>query len=110
MMRASGCRRVYLGLESGSQATLDLMQKQMTVEQGERAVTVYNEAGIEVAAFFIVGYPGETASDIEETFALPSTSRWPRSLSTCRCRCRDRGYGSAWAAATKVATGRTKTK
>ncbi len=70
MMRASGCRRVYLGLESGSQATLDLMQKQTTVEQSVRAVTVYGEAGIEVAAFFIVGYPGETAADIEETFAF----------------------------------------
>ena len=63
MMRASGCKRVYLGLESGSQATLDLMQKQMTLEQGVRAVDVYSRAGIEVAAFFIVGYPGESAAD-----------------------------------------------
>ncbi len=70
MMRASGCRRVYLGLESGSQATLDLMRKQTTVEQGVRAVNVYNDAGVEVAAFFIVGYPGETAAGIEETLAF----------------------------------------
>jgi anaerobic magnesium-protoporphyrin IX monomethyl ester cyclase len=70
LMRASGCRRVYLGLESGSQATLDLMQKQMTIEQSARAVDVYGEAGIEVAAFFIVGYPGETAADIERTFGF----------------------------------------
>jgi anaerobic magnesium-protoporphyrin IX monomethyl ester cyclase len=70
MMRASGCKRVYLGLESGSQATLELMQKQMTVEQSVRAVDVYSRAGIEVAAFFIVGYPGESAADIEETFAF----------------------------------------
>jgi len=70
MMRASGCKRVYLGLESGSQATLDLMQKQMTVEQSVRAVDVYSRAGIEVAAFFIVGYPGESAADIERTFAF----------------------------------------
>ena len=70
LMRASGCRRVYLGLESGSQATLDLMQKQTTVAQGVRAATVYREAGIEVAAFFIVGYPGESPADIEQTFAL----------------------------------------
>ena len=70
LMRASGCRRVYLGLESGSQATLDLMQKQMTVGQSVLAVDVYGDAGIEVAAFFIVGYPGETAADIERTFAF----------------------------------------
>ena len=70
LMREAGCRRVYLGLESGSQATLDLMHKKITVEEGVRAATVYREAGIEVAAFFIVGYPGETEEDIEATFAL----------------------------------------
>ena len=69
-MRDSGCRRVYLGLESGSQATLDLMRKQMTVEQSVRAATVYRDAGIEVAAFFIVGYPGETVADIEKTLSF----------------------------------------
>ncbi len=70
LMKEGGCRRVYLGLESGSQKTLDLMNKQLTVEQGVRAAKVYRAAGIEVAAFFIVGYPGETADTIEETFRL----------------------------------------
>ena len=70
LMKAAGCRRVYLGLESGSQATLDLMNKQVTVEQGARAAELYRRAGIEVAAFFIVGYPGETVAAIEQTFAL----------------------------------------
>jgi anaerobic magnesium-protoporphyrin IX monomethyl ester cyclase len=70
LMKEGGCRRVYLGLESGSQETLDLMNKQLTVEQGVRAAEVYRAAGIEVAAFFIVGYPGETVDTIEETFKL----------------------------------------
>jgi len=69
-MYAAGCRRVYLGLESGSQRTLDLMRKQTRVEDGVRAAAVYRDAGIGVAAFFIVGYPGETASDVEETFSF----------------------------------------
>ena len=69
-MKSAGCRRVYLGLESGSQATLTLMNKRVTVADGVHAVRLYREAGIEVAAFFIVGYPGETAAAIEETFAL----------------------------------------
>jgi len=69
-MKEAGCRRVHLGLESGSQATLDLMNKQVTVEQGARAAEAYRTAGIEVAAFFIVGYPGETTAAIEETFTL----------------------------------------
>ena len=67
-MKAAGCRKVYLGLETGSQATLDLMNKKATVEEGIHAVHEFRQAGIEVAAFFIVGYTGETLSAIEETF------------------------------------------
>ena len=70
LMRQAGCRRVYLGLESGSQSTLELMNKKITVEQGVRTAEVYRRAGIGAAAFFIVGYPGETAWSIEETFKL----------------------------------------
>ena len=69
-MHAAGCRRVYLGLESGSQHTLDLMRKQVTVEEGARTAAAYRDAGIGVAAFFIVGYPGETVADVERTFSL----------------------------------------
>jgi anaerobic magnesium-protoporphyrin IX monomethyl ester cyclase len=68
LMKESGCRRVYLGLETGSQATLRLMNKKATIEEGVRAVELFHETGIEVAAFFIVGYPGETVASIEETF------------------------------------------
>ncbi len=72
-MKRAGCRRVYLGLESGSQATLRLMDKRVTVEEGVHAVHQYRQAGIEVAAFFIVGYPGETVDSIESTFRLALT-------------------------------------
>ena len=70
MMKESGCTKVFLGLESGSQATLALMNKRATVEEGISAVRRFAEGGIQVAGFFIVGYPGETAPSIEETFAL----------------------------------------
>ena len=73
LMKEAGCRKVYLGLESGSQATLDLMRKQITVEQGIRTTQLYREAGIDVAAFFIVGYPGESVAAIEDTFRLALT-------------------------------------
>lgn len=73
LMKSAGCRRVYLGLESGSQGTLDLMNKKATLEEGIQAVTLFRSAGIEVAAFFIVGYPGETVASIESTFDLALT-------------------------------------
>jgi anaerobic magnesium-protoporphyrin IX monomethyl ester cyclase len=68
LMKEAGCRRVYLGLETGNQDTLKLMKKQATLEEGQNTVHLFHNAGIEVAAFFIVGYPGETVSSIEDTF------------------------------------------
>ena len=70
LMKAAGCRRVYLGLETGCEETLQLMNKKTTVEEGVQAVHHFKQAGIEVAGFFIVGYPGETTDSIEQTFAL----------------------------------------
>lgn len=70
LMKDSGCRRVYLGLESGSETTLQLMKKQAGLEEGIEAVRLFHNVGIQVAAFFIVGYPGETADSIEATFRL----------------------------------------
>lgn len=68
IMKEAGCRRVYFGLESGNQDTLRLMKKQTTLEEGQNAVSLFHNSGIEVAAFFIVGYPGETTTSIEDTF------------------------------------------
>ena len=68
LMNAAGCRRVYLGLETGNKETLKLMKKQASLEEGQNAVRLFHQAGIEVAAFFIVGYPGETIPAIEDTF------------------------------------------
>ena len=68
LMKASGCRRIYLGLETGNENTLELMKKKATLEEGKNAVRLFHKAGIDVAAFFIVGYPGETIPSIEDTF------------------------------------------
>jgi anaerobic magnesium-protoporphyrin IX monomethyl ester cyclase len=67
LMKNAGCTRVYLGLESGCLATLKLMNKHIDLEEAIRAVNVFHEAGINVGAFFIVGYPGETIASVEET-------------------------------------------
>ena len=70
LMKDAGCTRVYLGLESGSNETLRLMNKRVTVEQGIRAVHLFSQAGIGTAGFFMVGYPNESIESIEKTFAL----------------------------------------
>ena len=70
LMKDAGCRKVYLGLETGSPDTLKLMNKQVKLEDGINAVLLFHDAGIKIGAFFIVGYPGETISSVEETFKL----------------------------------------
>jgi anaerobic magnesium-protoporphyrin IX monomethyl ester cyclase len=70
MMKDAGCVRVYLGLESGNDETLRLMGKRVSVKEGTEAVRLFQQAGIETAGFFIVGYPGETEDSIDETLAL----------------------------------------
>ena len=81
-MKQAGCVRVFLGLESGSDETLRLMNKRVTVKQGMRAVNLFSKAGIGTAGFFMVGYPGETREAIEKTFslvlALPLDEAWFR--------------------------------
>ena len=82
----------------------------MTLEQSVRAATVYRDAGIEVAAFFIVGYPGETVADIEKTLsfalALPLAEisfNVPMPLPGSQA------LGAPRRQATRGATGRTRT-
>ncbi|MDD1676510.1 MAG: B12-binding domain-containing radical SAM protein, partial [Methanomicrobiales archaeon] len=70
LMHRAGCVRVYLGLESGSDQTLALMGKRSSVEDGRSAVRLFHDAGIGTAGFFIVGYPGEDTTAIEETFSF----------------------------------------
>jgi anaerobic magnesium-protoporphyrin IX monomethyl ester cyclase len=70
LMRSAGCVKIYLGLESGDDATLRLMNKNTTVESGIRAVRTLHDSGIKVGGFFIVGYPGETKDSLEKTFSL----------------------------------------
>lgn len=70
LLSAAGCKAVYLGVESGSQRILDMVQKKQTVDQIERAVTLCKKHGIRTYCSMIVGLPGETYQDYLETKAL----------------------------------------
>jgi anaerobic magnesium-protoporphyrin IX monomethyl ester cyclase len=71
-MRKAGCVRVFFGIESGNDRVLALMNKQVTVEQAKRAVYAAKAAGLQVGAFFIVGYPGESNGTILDTLRFAS--------------------------------------
>jgi anaerobic magnesium-protoporphyrin IX monomethyl ester cyclase len=66
-MYKAGCRRVYFGIESGDDTVLKLMNKKITAQEARHAVVVAHEAGLEVGAFFILFYPGETNQTVLNT-------------------------------------------
>ena len=66
-MHRAGCRRIYYGWESGSQRMLDVLKKDLTPEEIVEAARMTRRAGIWAKVYLIVGSPGETAKDIEET-------------------------------------------
>ncbi len=62
-----GCFRVWIGSESGSQRILDAMERGVTVEQVQSAVSLCRGAGIQSGMFLMWGYEGEDLTDIEAT-------------------------------------------
>ena len=67
-MKLAGCNKVYLGIESGSDEVLKIMNKHVDIKKVKRGVDIFKNQGIECGGFFIVGYPGETIDTIETTF------------------------------------------
>ena len=66
-MRKAGCSRIFFGIESGNDHILKLMKKKITAEQARQAVEAAHQAGLQVGAFFILFYPGETNETVLET-------------------------------------------
>jgi anaerobic magnesium-protoporphyrin IX monomethyl ester cyclase len=72
LMKAAGCRTIYLGIESGSPRILELVNKKIGLEDIRRGVKLIKKHNISVTGSFILGLPTETREEIEETirFAL----------------------------------------
>lgn len=72
-MKESGCRRVFIAPESGSQHVVnDIIKKNLDLKKVEKAVGLLHKYGIVVDGSFVIGSIGETKSDIWKTirFAL----------------------------------------
>lgn len=68
--RQGGMYRARLGVESGSQKILDIMNKKITIDQIRKSVRSLAEAGIKTTTYWIVGHPGETEKDFQLTLDL----------------------------------------
>lgn len=67
LMYKAGCRLVEFGIETGSEKTLERIKKNTSLRQARNAVAWSKKAGLEVFSSFIIGFPGETIQDMQET-------------------------------------------
>ncbi|HLP47746.1 MAG TPA: B12-binding domain-containing radical SAM protein [Candidatus Kapabacteria bacterium] len=70
LWRRGGLYRVRLGTESGSQRILEEMDKRITVQQIKATVSALAYAGIKTTTYWVIGHPGETEADFQQTLDL----------------------------------------
>jgi radical SAM superfamily enzyme YgiQ (UPF0313 family) len=74
-LKAAGCAEVWMGVESGSQAILNAMDKGLAISSVYAARRLLNEAGIRACFFLQFGYPGETWAELQETIRFVRETR-----------------------------------
>jgi radical SAM superfamily enzyme YgiQ (UPF0313 family) len=74
LLLKSGCYRVWIGAESGSQKIIDAMDRRVDVMQVREMIRLARKKGLEAGTFIMLGYPGETQQDIKETIRHLSDS------------------------------------
>lgn len=76
MLKASGCRTLFIGIESGCDRIRFEMGKKFTNNDIEYYLENFSKHGIEVLFLFFTGYVSETEQDHAET--LKMFQRWQR--------------------------------
>jgi p-methyltransferase len=75
LMAESGCKGVFLGIESGSPAILKNMNKAATIEKYRDGMKLLHQYGILTFGSFIIGFPGETEATVNETIDFIKETR-----------------------------------
>lgn len=69
-LKKAGCRRVYVGIESGSQKVLDYLKRGYQLERVMDNLREVRKSGLEMVGWFIVGSPVEEREDFEKSLRL----------------------------------------
>ena len=69
-IKKSGCQELFIGIESGNDETLKHIHKPFSSNTAYETVSRILEAQISVKCYFILGFPGETESQLKDTLAL----------------------------------------
>ena len=69
-MAAAGCRSIHVGIESGSDHVQTLMNKNLDLGKVAASLGTARRLGIRTRGYFMIGFPGETLKQIEQTIDL----------------------------------------
>lgn len=76
LMKNAGCKIINIGIESGNDTIRERINKRGTTKEIFHRVQMIKRLGIGVRAYFMIGFPGETNREIEDTvnyaFSLPA--------------------------------------
>jgi len=68
LMKRAGCQVINISIESGNQRVLtDIVLKPIKLDEIPAKIKKVTDRGINVLASFVVGFPGETWDEIQET-------------------------------------------
>jgi len=70
LMKNAGCVSIFVGLESGSQKILNLINKDIQTKDFIGVLNNIKEQGISTVTSFILGFPSETTQDIKKTIKV----------------------------------------
>jgi anaerobic magnesium-protoporphyrin IX monomethyl ester cyclase len=57
-MKAAGCSLIHFGVEAATDALLEKVNKQISIQQITEGMRLVHKSGIDSACFFILGFPG----------------------------------------------------
>jgi anaerobic magnesium-protoporphyrin IX monomethyl ester cyclase len=70
-IKQSGCKNLVIAIESANQYVLDrIINKKVKIKKVLEIIHQCSELGIQTAAFYVIGLPGETIQNIRETLAF----------------------------------------
>jgi radical SAM superfamily enzyme YgiQ (UPF0313 family) len=69
-MRRAGCQHIQYGVESGSRAVLERLNKGIALAQIEQACRLTRRVGMDLSVYLITGVHGETELDVQQTLRL----------------------------------------
>lgn len=75
LMAASGCKGVFLGIESGDESVLVNMNKHATTAKYKHGIQRLRERDILTFGSFIIGFPGETDETVQNTIDFIEETR-----------------------------------